>query len=145
MAPNDPLNQPFLLLTSLRFVGLVEEALAEVDAAERVLVAYGDLVELDVGTGVLDVGLDQRSALLDRLDQDLFLPDGLLHERGLIRGQLVGLLVTGAFFAYAPDVPRATVRRVRAIFLNIMSSPRMIRSCISKTVSESAGSARALS
>ena len=91
----------------LRLIGLVEEALAEVDAAERVLIAHGNLVELYIGPGVLDVGLHQRSALLDRLDQNLLLPNGLLHERGLIRGQLVCRLVLGSFLCVRPGRPKS--------------------------------------
>ena len=79
-----------------RLVGLVEKALAEVDAAQHVLVGDRHLVELDVRPGVLDVGLHQRRALLNVLDQHLFAADGLLHQRRLFRRELVRLACTWA-------------------------------------------------
>ena len=75
------------------FVCLVEEAPAEVDAAQRVLVFDRHLVELHVGPRVLDVGLHQRRALLNGLDQHLFASDGSFHQRGLFGGELVRLFV----------------------------------------------------
>jgi len=81
-----------------RLVGLVDKALAEVHAAQNVLVFNRHLVELHVGLGVLDVGLHQRRALLDVLDQHLLASHGALHQRGLLGGQRVRLLVFGLLF-----------------------------------------------
>jgi hypothetical protein len=75
--------------------GLVEEALAEIDAAEHVLVRDRHLIELHIRLGVLNVGFDQRSAQLDILDQHLFAANGSLNQRSLIRCKLVSLGVAG--------------------------------------------------
>ena len=79
-------------------VSLVEEALGKVDTAQRVLVVDRNLVKLDVGTRVLDIGLHQRRALLDILDQHFLARDGLYHQGGLFGSKLVRLLVLWFFF-----------------------------------------------
>ena len=81
-------------LPSLRFpwrlrvdgVGVVADDLAEFDAAEEVLIRFGDLTEDRVGPHVLDVGLDERSPLLDGLDDFLLADDGLIDESVLCGG-----------------------------------------------------------
>ena len=97
MEASEPLNQPPFFGGRAGLESLVEEALAEIHAAQHVLVGDGDLVELHVGTGVLDVCFHQRRALLDRLDQHLFAPDGLDHQGLLLGGERVNRLVLGLF------------------------------------------------
>ena len=72
-------------------VGLVEKYLAEVNAAQHVLVGDRHLVELDVRLGVLDISLHQGSALLNVLDQHLFPANGPFHQCRLLRCELVHL------------------------------------------------------
>ena len=72
----------------LTCVGVVADDLAEFDAAEEVLIGLGDLTEDGVRAHVLDVGLDERSALLDGLDDFLLASDGLVDEGVLPGGQL---------------------------------------------------------
>ncbi len=69
-------------------VGVVADDLAELDAAEEVLIRFGDLAEDGIGAHVLDVGLDERSPLLDGLDNFLLAQDGLIDKGTLSRGQL---------------------------------------------------------
>ena len=90
MDATEPLKKPRLAGVA-RLVGLVEEALAEVDAAQHVLVRNRHLVELDIRPGVLDIGFHQGRALLNVLYQHLFPANGLLHQRSLLRRELVNL------------------------------------------------------
>ena len=76
-----------------RLVGLVEEAFAEIDAAQNVLVVDRHLKQLDVGSRVLDVGLHQRRAQLNVLDQLFLLAYGPFNQCSLLGGELVRLLV----------------------------------------------------
>ena len=85
-----PLEEAMPDLLLLGRVGLVEESLAEVHAAEHVVIRHGNCVELHIRLGVLNVGLHQRRALLDVLDQHLLLGDGLLHQRSLLGGKRAG-------------------------------------------------------
>ena len=65
MAPKEPLKNPcFLPLVSVRgLVGLVEEGFAEVHPAQHIFVFDRNLIEMYIGTGVLNVGFDQRRML----------------------------------------------------------------------------------
>ena len=74
-----------------RHVGSVKEALAEVDAAQHVLVGDRHLIELLVRLRVLNIGLHQRRALLNVLDQHLFAADSPLHQGSLLLRELVRL------------------------------------------------------
>ena len=67
---------------------VVADDLAEVDAGEVVLIGQRYLEEDRIRPHVLDVGLDDRSALLDDLDDLLFPDDGLVDEGVLSSGQL---------------------------------------------------------
>src|SRR5580692_8018703 len=58
-------------------VGVVVDDAFEVDAAKEVLVGLGNLAQEWIGFHVLDIGLDERSPLFDRLDDDLLAHDGL--------------------------------------------------------------------
>ena len=89
----------FLGLNARGFiVSLVDEALGEVDTAQRILIVDRYLIELDIGLGVLDIGLNQGRALLDVLDQHLLARDGLHHQRGLFGSELVRLFVLRFLF-----------------------------------------------
>jgi hypothetical protein len=122
MEPSDPLKKPCPFLAA-RLVGLVEEALAEIDAAQHILVRDRHLIELDVRLGVLDIGLHQRRALLNILDQHLFAANGLLHQCCLLRRELMHLRILWLLlFAYAQDTQRVMSRKVRDVFRNVMSS-----------------------
>ena len=80
-------EESFLLLGGPIDEALVDEAFGEVHAAQHVLVFDGNHVELGVRPGVLDVGLDQRRARTNGLDQHLLLRNGLVHQRRLLRRQ----------------------------------------------------------
>src|SRR6185437_2196158 len=57
-------------------------------AGQEVLVGLRDLEQHRIGSHVLDIGFDERSTLLDHLD-DLFFPtDGLVDQGVLRRGEL---------------------------------------------------------
>ena len=104
-APKEFLKKDKLALLRLEValvlvVLVVVDDLAEVDAREEVLVGLGHLEEHRIGLHVLDVGLDERSALLDDLDHFLLADDrlvdqGILGRRQLAPGHcvLVGLLL----------------------------------------------------
>src|ERR1700723_3450308 len=62
-------------------VGVVVDDAFEVDAAKEVLVGLGNLAQEWIGFHVLDIGLDERSPLFDRLDDDLLAHDGLVDQR----------------------------------------------------------------
>ena len=66
-------------------VGVVVDDLAEVDARQEVLIGLGDLEQDRIGLHVLDVGLHQRRALLDHLDDFLLAQDRLV-DQGILRG-----------------------------------------------------------
>ena len=55
---------------------------------EEVLVGLGNLAQNGIGPHVLDVGLDERSPLLDGLDDVLLARDGLIDQRVLRCGRL---------------------------------------------------------
>ena len=57
--------------------------LLELDAPKEVLVGFGNLAQNRIGLHVLDVGLDERSPLLDSLDDDLLADDRLVDQRVL--------------------------------------------------------------
>jgi hypothetical protein len=67
-------------------VGAVANDVFEVDTSEEVLVRLGDLTEDGIRLHILNVGLDQRRAFFDRLDDDLFADDGFIDEGVLRRG-----------------------------------------------------------
>lgn len=62
-------------------VRLVADDLVEVDATKEVLVGVRNLAQDGVGPHVLNVGLNQRSPLPDRRDDDLLASDGLVNQR----------------------------------------------------------------
>ena len=76
-----------------RVIGLIEEALAEVDAAEHVLVGGRHLVKLDVRLGVLNICFHQGGSLLNALDQHLLAADGFFHQCCLLRCELMSLRI----------------------------------------------------
>ena len=75
-------------------VRIVADDLAEVDAAQKVLVGCWDLQQRRIRPHVLDVGLNQRCTILDYLDhlglaRDCLVDQGVLRRRELARGQIV--------------------------------------------------------
>jgi len=68
--------------------GPVADDFAELNPTEEVLVGLGDLTQDWIGLHVLNVGFEERSTVLDGLD-DLFLTeDGLVDQRVLASGEL---------------------------------------------------------
>src|SRR6185369_3156445 len=83
-------------------VRLVEKPFAEVDAAQSVLVGDGNLVELLIGSSVLNVGFDKRCPLLNSSDQHLFLSNRLLNQCCLIGSERTCFFILGYFLGVRP-------------------------------------------
>src|SRR5437763_4504214 len=64
-------------------VRLIIDDVLKINAAEEVLVRFGDLTQERIGLHVLDISLNERSPLLDSLDDHLLASDRLVDERVL--------------------------------------------------------------
>ena len=65
----------------------IRKCLSEIHAPDHVLIGNRDLIELLVGTQVLNVRLHDRGALLDLLNNHLLARDRLLYQALLLRGK----------------------------------------------------------
>jgi len=108
-------------------IGAVANDLAELHAAQEVLIGVRDLTDNGVRLHVLDVGFDERRPLLDNLD-DLFFATDCLIDQGILAfwpavSLREGRASSGCFFLPNIERPDAAWEEKAVATKNASSSP----------------------